>query len=211
MVVKLRGDVANLGKISPSNVREVVVLVVIPHVVRQAVQRAVIGVRLGLTFHDVVLGNEMAGCGMDRASQEAGSKEPDHHLWPEEVDHQAVERKLDNVVENHPGVPHHERWLHKSWPKRVEEDLKKHEDCLSAGSVDVARGCVGQKPPLQSGRDVRVHAVLSLVPVMLHVIRLEVNSVGDGNGKVCHQGDQLVSPDRGGTQVMSQLVDCQEK
>ena len=69
VVVKLGRDLAYLTQPASGHLGEVVMLVVIPHIVHENVERAVIAVCLLPWREDVVLGDEVPGDGVQAATQ----------------------------------------------------------------------------------------------------------------------------------------------
>ncbi len=88
----------HLGEISPCDVWEVVMLVVIANVVCQHVQRAVVRVCLRLAIDYIVLCNEVPSRGVNAASHEGGEQEVQDGLRSEEVHHAKVEGELPRCI-----------------------------------------------------------------------------------------------------------------
>lgn len=146
--IELVGDLAQLGQARPGHGGEVVVLVVVADVVGEDVERAVVAVGLGDGHAvvrvrglgrdglvDVVLGDEVAGGGVQAAGEEGGEQQVEQGLpGAGGLDEEGVEGELhDEVDEVHPGEGHLED-AHGT--DGVEEDLEGAEEGFAEDGVE---------------------------------------------------------------------------
>ena len=98
-------------------------LVVIPDIVREEVERAVIGVRLLVeAVPDIVLGDEVACSRVERTGEERGEEEVKEGARAEATDEKVVKDELDGYVDE---VPDGGRLgTDETWTESVEEDLE---------------------------------------------------------------------------------------
>mmetsp|Transcript_41269 Transcript_41269/g.82958 ORF Transcript_41269/g.82958 Transcript_41269/m.82958 type:complete len:317 (+) Transcript_41269:219-1169(+) len=211
VVVELRRNLLHLRKVPPGDVGKVVVLVVVADVVGEHVERAVVGVRLGLAVHDVVLGDEVSGGGMYAARKEGRQQEVPHHLEPAQIDHGGVECKLNDPVDDKPFVDGNEIWLYDHWPQRVGKDLAEHEQRFLDSVLDVRPSGGGNEPALDCCWDVCVDPVLALVAMVRHVIFFESNAIREYDGPIRYHSTQLVQSVILESEEMGKLVDRQEQ
>ena len=129
VVVKLGGNLSQLGQPAPWDVWEVVVLVVVSNVVAEDVQRPVVAVRFRLANENVVLGDEVGGYRVQRPGQEATGEQVDDWPEPEFVPYKKVERELDDKVQQRLVVKDLVPDGHR--PTGVEQDLRGAEEQLS--------------------------------------------------------------------------------
>lgn len=145
-IVELRGHVAEGMEASPGNGGEVVVLVVETDVVSEPVQGTIVGESLGdgdavIGVHlrggdslvDVVLGNEVAGKGVETSSKEGGDKEVEEGVGRSEADEGVVKGDLDDDVEEVDFG--HGDAVDGHGAEGVEEDLEGAEEGLSEDRV----------------------------------------------------------------------------
>lgn len=138
------------------------VLVVQAHVVREPVQRAVVRERLGqgrvrarvprgvrLLAEDVVLGDEVARAGMERAREEGREDEVVERVRGAGPDQDVVERELSCDVEHVDGGEGH--GVHEDGPDGVEENLEGAEEGLAKEGVE--------EDGFKGRREIRVEAV----------------------------------------------------
>lgn len=152
--VKVFRDLMYRRKSRPGNGREIVMLVVQAHVVRQDIQRSVVRVRfrdryVGRRFpqrcflrdrgavEDVVLCDEVACARMQRASQKAGQNKVSQRSAAPGVDHGVVKCYLYHDVERVDArqgqlVDHH-------GAERVEKDLEGAEEGFACYRVEEER------------------------------------------------------------------------
>lgn len=130
----------------PRDGREVMVLVVQAHVVRQQVQRAVIRERFWhrgvgervpgggtLLLEDIVLSNEVARAGVQGAGEKGGEDQVVERVGSGELDESVVEGDLCyNVDEMDAGEWH---FKDEDWADGVEYDLEGAEECLPEDGV----------------------------------------------------------------------------
>merc|ERR1712029_566195 len=98
-------------------------LVVVPDVVREAIQWTVIRIRLRRPLHHVVLRQEMASCRMNGPCKECAQEEIQHHLGSQPSHHRAIECQLHCPIEAEPPVLWDQLWLAQAWPQGIGEDL----------------------------------------------------------------------------------------
>lgn len=176
-VVELGGDLVEGVKAGPGDGGEVVVLVVQADVVGEPVEGPVVGeglgdgdavVRVALlggdVLVDVVLGDEVAGEGVEAAGEEGGEEEVDEGLDAGEVDEEDVEADLDDDVEEVDARQGHAVDGHRA--EGVEEDLEGAEERLAEDGVE--EDC------LEGGGEVGVEAVYAETLVVGEMIRLGV-------------------------------------
>ena len=103
VIVEFGREGTESGEPRPRDRREIVVLVMIPHIVREDVQRAVIAVSLLFqSVPEVMLCNEVAGTGVEASSEEAAHDEVDEGSESEGRDEDIVEDELDDDVDEMP-------------------------------------------------------------------------------------------------------------
>mmetsp|Transcript_69452 Transcript_69452/g.175065 ORF Transcript_69452/g.175065 Transcript_69452/m.175065 type:complete len:262 (-) Transcript_69452:381-1166(-) len=192
VIVELRSNLTHLGQVRPSNVGEVVVLVVVAHVVREHVQWTIVRVSLCDTLHDVVLSQEVPGSWVNGARKESAEEEVEEHLWSKEVSHQAVECQLDGPIQCKPASEWDKVGFCQAWPQSICKDLAEHEDCLAERVVNIAERAVCDKLPLQKGWDICVPMDIPLVPMVVHVVRLKCDAIRDADWQVRDHGDELI-------------------
>lgn len=233
-LVEFPGNVVHGMQPRPGNGREIVVLVVQADVVREDVEgpiirkglgdgdlvvRVALGGRDGLV--DVVLGDEVAGEGVQAASQKGGEQQVEEGVGGGVGDEEGVEGELDDDVEEvHPGegdaVDGH-------GADGVEEDLERAEEGLAEDGVE--------EEGLDGGGEVRVEAVYAEGLVVGEMIWLSKSvsryyspspdvqvstnpkgsTVGNANGQIGNNGEQPVGERAPKGQVVRNLVDGQEQ
>lgn len=146
-LVKLLCNVIHSVKSRPGNGREVVVLIVQPDIVGQNVERAVVGkglwngdlvvrvpLRRGDGLVDVVLGDEVAGQGVQAAGEEGGEQQVEEGVDGSEAEEEDVKGDLgDDVEEVDPG---HGDAVDGHGADGVEEDLECAEEGLAEDGVE---------------------------------------------------------------------------
>lgn len=164
--IKLLCHLMQLRQPRPGDGGEIVMFIVQADVVREEIQRAVVAKRLGdgdvvrrITGRrgdrlvHVVLGDEVARRGMQRAGEERGEEEVqqriDAKVAREEVDQHVVEGQLDREVDPvHPGKGHA---VDGHGPDGVEEDLEGAEEGLAEDRVE--------EDSFEGGGQVRVESI----------------------------------------------------
>lgn len=180
VVVKLAGDAVDLVQAGPGDGGEVVVLVVQADVVGEPVERPV--VRKGLGHGDlvgrvalrgrdclvhVVLGDEVAGDGVQAAGEERGEDEVEQRVARGVADEDGVKGDLHRNVE---GVDARERdAVDGHGPDGVEEDLKGAEKGLAKDGVE--------EEGFERGREIGVEAVDAKRLVVREVVGLDAGQV----------------------------------
>jgi hypothetical protein len=214
LVVELVRDPVELGEPGPRDGREVVMLVVQTNVVGEKVKDAVVRVRLGDgdlvrgvrrvllgLLEDVVLGDEVAGTGMQRPGKEAAQNQVGQCLSTGELHEGVVEGQLNNDVEQ---VDLGERQVvDEHGAQGVEEDLTGAEEGLAGDRVE--------EPGLECGGQIRVQAIDAERLVVGEMVRAERGAVGDADGQVGEDGDDAVGQRRAEGQVVRDLVDGEEE
>lgn len=185
LVIELAGDAVDLVQAGPGDGGKVVVLVVQADVVGDPVERAVVGKGLGdgdpvgrVTLGrgdglvDVVLGDEVAGDGVQAAGEEGGEDQVEEGVPRGVADEEHVEADLDGDVE---GVDAREGDAvdgHGAYG--VEEDLKGAEEGLAHDGVEEegleGRGQIGVETVhaegLVMGQVVRLDYLLAILVVI---------------------------------------------
>ena len=143
LIVELVGDAVQLRQPGPRDRGEVVMLVVQTNVVCEVIENAVVGVGLwdgdfvggvgcvllGL-LENVVLGDEVAGAGVQRAREEAAQDEVCQRFASCELDQGVVEGQLDNDVEQ--VDLGHRQVVDEHGPQGIEEDLAGGKEGLAS-------------------------------------------------------------------------------
>jgi len=214
VVVELVRDAIERGQAGPRNRREVVVLVVQADIIREEVECAVVRVRLGQgdfvrgvggvlvrLLEDVVLGDEVAGAGVQRAREEAAQDQVAERPSARKLHQCVVEGELHDDVEE---VDLGERQLvHEHGAQGVEEDLEGGEKGLAGDGVkEEGFECSGQ---------VCVEAVDAQRLVVGQMVGSEGSAVRDANGQVCEDGEDAIGQRRAEGQVVGYLVDGKEE
>lgn len=214
LVVEFVRDAVQFGEPGPRDGGEVVVLVVQADVVREEVEDAVVrvrlgdgnlvrGVRCGLLglLEDVVLGDEVAGAGVQRAGKEAAENQVGQCLAACEVHEGVVEGQLDNDVEQ---VDLGERQVvDEHGAQGVEQDLAGAEEGLAGDRV--------KEPGFEGSGQVCVQAVDAERLVVGEMVRAERGAVRYPNGQVGEDGDDAVGQRRAEGQIVRDLVDGEEE
>lgn len=214
LVVEFVRDAVQLGEPGPRDRREVVVLVVQADVVGEEVENAVVrvrlrdgdlvrrvrGVLLGL-LEDIVLGDEVAGAGVQRAGQKAAQDQICQRFSSCKLDEGVVKGELDDNVEQ---VNLGERQVvDEHGPQGIEQDLACAEEGLAGDRVE--------EPCLEIGGQVGVEAIHAERLVVGQVVGAEGGAVGDANGQVREDGDDAVGQGRAEGEVVGDFVDGQEE
>lgn len=146
-LVKLFGNVIHGMESRPGNSREVVVLVVQPHIVGQNVKGTVVGkglwngdlvvgvpLRRGDGLVDVVLGDEVARQRVQAAGEEGGEQQVEESVGRSKAEEEEVKGELgDDVEEVDPG---HGDAVDGHGADGVEEDLERAEEGLAEDGVE---------------------------------------------------------------------------
>eukprot|EP00160_Parvularia_atlantis_P010085 Unigene1986_Nuclearia_a/m.6185 Unigene1986_Nuclearia_a/g.6185 ORF Unigene1986_Nuclearia_a/g.6185 Unigene1986_Nuclearia_a/m.6185 type:complete len:385 (+) Unigene1986_Nuclearia_a:121-1275(+) len=190
-----------LRQAGPGDVGEVVVLVVVAHVEREPVERAVVRERLMRACEDVVLADKVPRTRVQRAREERRGEEVQQRAEAEKVVDDGVKGKLNNPV----GQEHDVGLLvaHNHRAQGVEEDLVGAEERLGKDVVE--------DDALDPRRQVRVVAVDTLEAVVLCVVRAERDGVGQADGEVRKHRERAVGDERLEREVVADLVDGQEE
>jgi len=171
------------------------VFIMIADIVCESIQRPIVRVCLCRTIHYVMLREKVASCGMDGASKESGEQEIKHDLQAEEINQGSIKCNLHcPICCQERIVVRHDLRLDSHRSKCICENLAEHEDCLAKCMINIAQSSVSDHITLQAARNVRVNIIVSLVAVVLHVVRLESDTIRDANRQVGHHGDELVLP-----------------
>lgn len=179
-VVEFLGNLVQLPQTRPRHRREIMVLVVQPDIVREEVQRAVVrerlrrrrqlhgGGRRGVTglwwlpLEDVVLGDEVASAGVQRAGEERRREKVIEGVPAPHLDEGVVEGKLHDDVEQ---VDLGDGQLvDEHGSQRIEEDLEGREERLAEDRIE--------EDGFECSREVGVKAVDAKGLVMREVVRL---------------------------------------
>lgn len=214
VVVELGSQVSNGMQASPGNGGEVMVLVVEADVVREPVERAVVGeglgngdavirvlLRGGDGFVDVVLSDKVASQGVKATSKEGRQEEVEVSVEGGEVDEGGVEGELDsNVQEVDLGQGNA---VHGHGAEGVEEDLEGAEEGLSKNGVE--------EEGFKGGRKISIEAIDAEGLVVGKMVGSEGSAIGDANGKIGEDGDQTVGHRVPEGQVMGDFVDGEEE
>lgn len=188
IIIKLMRDLVELRKARPRHGREVVVLVVESDIVCEEVEDAVVGVCLrdwdlvrwvrgvlGRLLKDVMLGDEVACTGMERASQEAAQDQVSDRFSADKLDECIVEEELGDDVEE---VDLRQRELvYEHWAEGVEEDLEGAEEGFAADRVE--------EKGFEGGGEVGIEAVHAERLVVRKMVWLHF--VSFMNNDVCRQ------------------------
>ncbi|KFY22713.1 hypothetical protein V493_06375 [Pseudogymnoascus sp. VKM F-4281 (FW-2241)] len=171
------------------------VLIVQPYVPRKEVQRAVVRVR-----EDVVLGDEVAGEGVQATRQEAREDEVKEGVDASVLDEADVKGDLHSDVEEVDArqrdlVDHH-------WAQSVEEDLEGAEEALPEDGVE--------EDGLEGGGHVGVEAVDAEGLVVREVVGAEGGRVRDPDGDVGEDGEEAVGERGAEGEVVADFVDGEE-
>lgn len=161
--VVLGGDGGDLRKSPAGHAGEVVVFVVVAHIPADVVQAPVIGVRLLSGGEHVVLGDEVAGHGVEAHAEECGEGEVEHGAVAEVVSNDGVSAENKHRVEGVDGAG--SLGTNDHGAEGVEEGLAEEPDGL--------KGRVGEEPSLPGRGDVHVLLRVALELVVLHVVPLE--------------------------------------
>lgn len=213
-VVEVGGDAVDLVQAGPGDGGEVVVLVVQADVVGEPVEGAVVGegfgdwdvvVRVLLLGGDglvhVVLGDEVAGEGVQAPGEEGREEQVEDGLGGGEVGEGGVEGELDGDVEEvdrgeGDAVDGH-------GAEGVEEDLEGAEEGLAEDGVE--------DESLEGGGQVRVQAVDAEALVVGEVVGAERGAVGDADGQVGDDGEEAVVQGFPEGEVVGDFVDGEEE
>ena len=154
VVVKVVGDLAHLRQLIPCNVGEIVVLVVVTHVEREAVEPPVVRVRLLVPEEHIVLGDEMRRERVDLAGEKRLQQEVPDRAHAKGLYDGDVKGDLNGKVQDEPGVDG--LLAHDARADGVEQDLVE-------GKEDFGRhAAVVEQPRLGRVRDVRVKPITAL-------------------------------------------------
>lgn len=89
-LIKLRSNLSELVQPRLRDLREIVMLVMVTHIVRNGIQGAIVAIRLLTLFKHIVLGNQVPSQRVDTASQNGASKQVRKGFESQEVEHQGV-------------------------------------------------------------------------------------------------------------------------
>ena len=215
ILIELLGNLIHGRQPTPRHGREIMVLIVQPHVPGEKVQRAVVRVRLrhrrlelGARIarlarqvrEDVVLGDEVAGEGVQTSREEAGEDEVQQGVSASVLDEGDVKGDLHDDVEEvqvrqRDLVDHH-------WAQGVEEDLEGAEEALAEDGVE--------EDGFEGGGHVGVEAVDAEGLVVREVVGAEGGGVGDADGDVGEDGEEAVGQGGAEGEVVADFVDGQE-
>lgn len=194
--VELVRDLPQLGQLGPCHSGEVVVLIVVAHVVREHIERAVVAESLwhwdvvvgvlglwGDSLVDVVLRDEVTGGWVPRTGQERAEQQvQDRFVAVQGHDHDVVECKLHDEVEKmDPGEGDLENT---HGPDGVEEDLEGAEECLAQDGVE--------DHSLEGGGEVGIQPVHAQALMVRQVVGPETRAVGQPDGQVGEDGEHPV-------------------
>lgn len=214
LVVELVCDAVQSGQARPRDGGEVVVLVVQTDIIREEVEGAVVRVRLGERYlvrrvggvlvrllEDVVLGDEVAGAGVQRPREEAAqdqvTQRPPSNILYERV----VEGELRHDVEC---VDLGERQaVDEHGAQGVEEDLEGGEEGLAGDRVE--------EQGLECRGQIRVEAVDAQRLVVSQMVGPEGGAVRDADGQVREDGEYPVCQRRLKGEIVGDLVDGEEE
>jgi len=165
IIIKLWRNSPHLSQILSTNKGEVMVLIVIPYMESEPIQRSVVTISLLFLVHDIMLGDEMTSDGMDSHTQQSSKNEVGNSRKSKEIINDGVESDGGSIIKEFPlgwflGVDKHGSNGIKQWLQKAPEDL--------AGSGV-------EEPSLDSTRDINIHNIFSLETMMFHMITLETN------------------------------------
>lgn len=198
----------------PRDGGEVVVLVVQANVVGEEIEWSIVRVRLregdlvgriGVVFvwlfEDVMLGDEMAGTGVQRACEKTAHDKIPQRPSSREAYEGVIEGELGDDVEQ---VDLGEgQAVDEHGSEGVEEDLEGAEEGLARDRV--------KEEGLEGGGEIGVEAVDAERLVMRQVVGPKGGAVGDANGQIGKDGEDPVGQRRPEGQVMRDLVDGEEE
>lgn len=218
-VVEVSGNSPDLGQFGPSNVGEVMMLVVVADIPGDKIQRAIVGVglrryersievaflrvavtRFVVLVQHIVFSDKVTGTWVQRASQKGGHDEVGKTVAAPSTQNGVVHGHLVNDVQQMDvgeadlGDEH--------GTQGIEQDLESSKEHLAQD--------VGKHDRLQRSRQVCVQVLIAHELVVELVVRLERGTVGDADRGVGDDGKQLVMEGLLEEQVMRQLMDSQE-
>ncbi len=182
VVVEFGCHLLHLGQSVAGYVGEVVVLVVVAHVEGDQIERAVVRVGLVALDEHVVLGDEVAGDGVEAETEQKSEPHVAQRLDAKEVEDGVVEHDLDDPVghlEAADGLrEHHDR------SQGVQQRLKNDKAHLAHhGREEHGLNFCGQ-----IGVDLRV----ALVLVMIQMVLLEGDGGGHAERQIGQEADKTV-------------------
>lgn len=190
-------------------------LIVVAHIVREHIERAVVAERLwhrdvvvgvlglgGNGLVDVVLRDEVAGRRVPGSGQERAEQEvQDRLVTVQGRDHDVVKCKLHDEVEE---VDPSEGDLEDTHgPDGIEEDLEGAEECLAQDGV--------QDHSFEGGGKVGIQPVHSQALVVRQVVGPEARAVRQPDGQVGEDGEQPVCQRGSEGQVVADFMDREEE
>lgn len=217
IVIELVGNLVEFVQTSPRDGREIVVFVMQANIVGQDVEGTIVRVGLGKgdlvggvggvggilggLLKDVVLGDEVAGAGVQRAGEEGAQDEVGKCAAAGKMNQDIVEGELDDNVEE---VDLGEgQVVDEHGPQGVEEDLAGAEEGLAGDGVE--------EDGLEGRGQVSVKAIDAERLVVGEVVGAERGAVGDADGQVGDDGEEAVGGWRAEGEVVGDFVDGEEE
>ena len=159
-------------------------LVVMPDIERDAIDRAVVAESLLVGVERVVLLHPARAHGMQPDGKEKRENEVTKSRPPAEVNHRRIVGDGANRIHQHPAVPHRDR-LQPRRPRQLEKRKEKQPDRFAIPLVtDQAR--------LPATRDIGVQFVVALVGVMLEMVNPEADRARHQIRQIGQNGDEPV-------------------
>mmetsp|Transcript_16040 Transcript_16040/g.33092 ORF Transcript_16040/g.33092 Transcript_16040/m.33092 type:complete len:303 (-) Transcript_16040:269-1177(-) len=191
------------GEPRPRYVWKVVMLVVVPYIPREPVERAVVRVRFlpSILREGIVLRNKVAGARVEAAGKKGAQQQETERRRTGDPAEQCIEGKLRRPVADEIGA--HGQAVREQGPKRVGDDLDREPYELARASAE--------DPRLHSRRDVGVDTVLALKFVVLKVIDAEGGGKREANRQISDPCEHAVVPRFTEEEVVCQLVDGEEE
>jgi hypothetical protein len=199
IIIKLGGHRAQLRQIVPRDRRQIVMLVVISHVQREEIDRAVITECFLVEIVGVMLLNPTRAHRMQPNREEKREHEIKKSGPPAEVNNCGIVRRRARKIHKEPPVPHLDG-LQPGWPGQLEKRKEHEPDRLAIPFV-------AHQPCLPMIREISVVFVIALMRMMLQMINAKTHRAGREIREIGDDGHHFVPAFAPKNQVVGRIVD----
>ncbi len=198
MIVKLRRHRFQFRQIIPRNRRQIMVLIVIAHVEREKIDRAVITVGLLVRIVCVMLLNPARAHRVEPDRKEKRKHEIKKSGPATKINHRHVVGSRAEKIHDKPAVPERDRL--QPWRPSQLEKRKQHQPDRFAIPF------VADQPRLPVVRKIGIPFVVALMRMMLEMVNAKTHRAGAKVGKISDNADHFVPVFTPKNQIMRRIM-----